>query len=147
MRKLASISMAFILVSPVADAAVKWNDPSSSGNKVPYKFIELEGQIPLEREYELFPTNSDVLLTDTHQFEYPNCIESIKNNRKLYPYDLNTVAQLTKSVAARNINEEINFAGPQSDDQGISDKFGMTMHKAHMACLKGELAGCTSIWT
>ncbi len=147
MRKLIFTLVGLMLLSPVANAAVKWNNPSSSGNKVPYKFIELEGQIPLEREHELFPTQSDVLLTNTDQFEYPNCIDSIKNNRKLYPYDLNSVVQLTKSVATQNINEVINFAGPQGDDHGISDKFGMTIHKAHMACLKGELAGCTSIWS
>tara|TARA_Y100001970_G_scaffold185348_1_gene225439 strand:- start:1457 stop:2932 length:1476 start_codon:yes stop_codon:yes gene_type:complete len=112
--------------------------------KAPYEFITIEGQIPLTRKYDLTPTKSDILLTDTRIYEYPHCEDSIKSNKRLYPYDPSSVESLTKKIAVKDINDVIDFS--DGDDKGPSDVFGMTINKAHMACLEDGLSGCSSIW-
>ncbi len=124
--------------------AGNWNK-SNNETKAPYEFIEIEGQIPLTRTYDLTPTKSDILLTDTGIYKYPNCGDSIKNNKHLYPYERRSVASVTKKIAVENINDVIDFTGPDGDDGGLSDKFSMTINKAHMACLKGDFSACWAI--
>ena len=137
------------VLSGIADTegarAGNWNKTNKE-TKAPYEFIAIEGQIPLTRTYDLTPTKSDILLTDTGIYKYPNCEDSIKGNKHLYPYDRSSVASVTKKIAVKNINDVIDFTGPDGDDGGLSDKFSMTINKAHMACLKGNFSACWSIW-
>ena len=137
-----------LVLAGIADTkgawAGNWNK-SINETKAPYEFIEIDGQIPLSRTYDLTPTKSDILLTDTGIYKYPNCGDSIKNNKHLYPYDRRSVASVTKKIAVENINDVIDFTGPDGDDGGLSDKFSMTINKAHMACLKGDFSACWAI--
>ena len=136
------------VLSGIADTegawAGNWNKTNNE-TKAPYEFITIEGQIPLTRKYDLTPTKSDILLTDINTYEYPNCLDSIKNNKHKYPFDAGAVLNISKQIAAENINDVIDFSEPNGDDGGLSDKFSMTIHKAHMACLKGNKLGCLSI--
>ena len=74
------------VLSGIADTegarAGNWNK-SNKETKAPYEFIEIDGRIPLTREYDLIPTKSDILLTNTGSYEYPNCTSSIKGNKRL----------------------------------------------------------------
>jgi len=138
------IALLLSLAIPASAWAGNWNKSNKETN-APYAFIEIEGQIPLTRTYDLTPTKSDILLTDTGIYKYPNCEDSIKNNKHLYPYDRSSVASVTKKIAVENINDVIDFTGPDGDDGGLSDKFSMTINKAHMACLKGDFSACWAI--
>ena len=148
MFRLSGVLLFGWVLSGIADNEGAWAGNWSKSNnqtKVPYEFIEIEGQIPLTRTYDLTPTKSDILLTDTGIYKYPNCGDSIKNNKHLYPYDRRSVASVTKKIAVENINDVIDFTGPDGDDGGLSDKFTMTINKAHMACLKGDFSACWAI--
>ena len=150
MFRLFGLSLVGLMLAGIADTegawAGNWNK-SNNQTKAPYEFIEVEGQIPLTRTYDLTPTKSDILLTNVGSYEYPNCKDSIKGNKHLYPYDIGSVVELSNSLAVKNINDVIDFTGPDGDDGGLSDKFSMTINKAHMACLTGDHTGCLSIWS
>ena len=132
--------------------AGNWNSSSGAsgiehGNKSSYQIIEFKGQIPLMQRHSLSPTQSDLLITNTKKFDYPNCIGSIKNNYRKYPFDFSTVRTKFSLLAAKDINDVIDFSDGEGDDMGLSDKFSMTIHKAHMSCLSGNFVGCQSVMT
>jgi len=101
MFRLFGLLLVGLVLAGIADNegawAGNWNK-SNNQSKAPYEFIEIEGQIPLTRTYDLTPTKSDILLTDTGIYKYPNCVDSIKNNKHKYPYDRSSVASLTKKL-------------------------------------------------
>ena len=41
--------------------------------KAPQKFTNIEGQIPLTKQYALVPTKSDTLLANTGMYKHLNC--------------------------------------------------------------------------
>ena len=132
--------------------AGNWNSSSGAsgiehGNKSSYQIIEFKGQIPLMQRHSLSPNQSDLLITNTKKFDYPNCSGSIKNNYRKYPFDFSTVRTKFSLLAAKDINDVIDFSDGEGDDMGLSDKFSMTIHKAHMSCLSGNNMGCQSIMT
>jgi hypothetical protein len=71
------IMFVFALMISVSAWAGNWNKTNNE-TQAAYEFIKIEGQIPLTRKYDLMPTKSDILLTDTSTYEYPNCLDSIK---------------------------------------------------------------------
>ena len=90
MFRLSGVLLFGWVLSGIADNEGAWAGNWSKSNnqtKVPYEFIEIEGQIPLTRTYDLTPTKSDILLTDTGIYKYPNCEDSKKGNKHQYPYD------------------------------------------------------------
>ena len=132
--------------------AGNWNSSSGAsgiehGNKSSYQIIEFKGQIPLMQRHSLSPTQSDLLITNTKKFDYPNCSGSIKNNYRKYPFDFSTLRTKFSLLAAKDINDVIDFSDGEGDDMGLSDKFSMTIHKAHMSCLSGNFVGCQSVMT
>jgi len=74
MFRLFGLSLVGLVLAGIADTegawAGNWNK-SNNQTKAPYEFIEIEGQIPLTRTYDLTPTKSDILLTNVGSYEYP----------------------------------------------------------------------------
>ena len=136
----------FLLVASISATAwaKNWN-VSNKESKSPYDFIYIDGQIPLTKKYELKPEKGDILLTDTERYFYRNCADSIKNNKSKYPTNTIAVRELSEQIAVQDINSVIDFSGPDGDDGGLSDKFALTIHKAHMQCLSGAKSACSRI--
>ena len=82
--RLFGLLLVGLALSGIADTegawAGNWNKTNNE-TKASYEFITIEGQIPLTRKYDLTPTKSDILLTDINTYEYPNWLDSIKNNK------------------------------------------------------------------
>lgn len=132
--------------------AGNWNSGSGAndvehGNKSSYRFIEAEGKIPLHQKHSLAPKNAKILITDTKNFDHPHCEGSITNNYKKYRFSSAVLEKNFARLAVKNINEVIDFSDGNGDDGGLSDKFSMTINKAHMSCLSGKNMGCQSIMT
>ena len=140
------------LVANINAVAGNWNSSSGAGavehgNKSSYRFIEAEGKIPLHQLHSLTPQNSEILLTDTKNYYHPHCEGSIKNNYKKYRFSSEALKKDFARLAVKDLNEVMDFSDGNGDDGGLSDKFSMTINKAHMACLSGDNVGCQSVMT
>lgn len=143
------IALAILLCAnfEFAWSATKFEDEKISLKKKYYDFIDFEGKIPLLQRYTLSPSKPDILLTDTSIFEYPNCDEEIQNNSHQYPFSSVVIKDKFSHLAVKDINDIIDFSSGSGDDGGMSDQFSMTINKAHMSCLSGDVSACKSIMT